>query len=162
MSIAEVNISAVANDATLTLTNVLGDAVSTTIAREFKYCKAQGKEDAHGRFVGTLKYDVMWLRDVQERTACLYVLSDVLAKAGMVDQDGRAMWFRPITLPFHLNAAGEPVSQIRIFFYGKKKEGEKYPTSTVMVRLEPYGMEAKFDTDSAYAKPAAAEPTVEA
>lgn len=156
MDIASVNVATIASATNVAVTNTLGESVSSIIARELRYCKVQGKQVADGLFVGVLTYNTDWLRNIDERLAVEFTLSNALWNAGMRNEDGSSKMFAPITIPFHVNEQGEPLTQLRMFFYRKaSSEQDKYPKATIIVRCEPFGTEVAFDRDSKYAQPAA-------
>ena len=131
--------------------------VDAILARELKYCKAVPKEMANGEFVGVLTFDTNWLRNIDERIAVQYTLNQMLWQAGKhrtaPDGDERPMMFSPIVVPFHTDDAGNPTSQLRVFFYRPKtQDGERISMSTIVVRAEPFGTVVKFDAESQYAK----------
>ena len=95
-----------------------GDVVDSVLARELKYCKQIPKETADGTFVGVLQYDTNWIRNVDERIAVQFALTNHLMANNMVNEDGTPKMFSPVIVPFHVDPEdGVPATQLRIFYY---------------------------------------------
>lgn len=139
-----------------------GDVVDNVLARELKYCKQIPKETADGSFVGVIQYDTNWIRNVDERIAVQFALTNHLMTNNMVNEDGTPKMFSPVIVPFHVDPEdGVPATQLRIFYYRPKAtDTNKYPMSTILVRCEPFGTEVKFDVASKYANAEPATPEV--
>jgi hypothetical protein len=143
-------------------TDTFGEVISNIINRELKYCKPNARIVADGSAAVVHTFNTDWLKNVDERIAVQFGLANVLWKNGMLNEDGTSKLFTPFTVPFHLSEDGTPQTQLRVFFYRPaSSETVKYPQSTIMVRCEQYGLEARFDRDSAYSATANAPAVAE-
>lgn len=130
-----------------------GESVDAILQRELKYVQPKPREVTNGEFVGVLNYNTDWIKFVDERAVVQYALLAFMQAHGKLGADGRPEMFQPIIVPFHANADGTPLSQLRVFFYRQASEpGARMNPSTLMVRCEPFGTQVKFDVEQQLAK----------
>lgn len=125
-----------------------GETADAIIQRELKYVTPRPRETTDGAFVGVLNYNTDWIKFVDERAMVQYALTTFLYAHGKKNEDNMPIMFEPVIVPFHVNEAGEPVTQLRVFFYREAAQpGERMKPSTVFVRCEPINTHVKFDVE---------------
>jgi hypothetical protein len=125
-----------------------GETADAILQRELKYVTARPRETTSGDFVGVLNYNTDWIKFIDERAMVQYALTTFLFTHGKRNEDGMPKMFEPVIVPFHVNDAGEPVTQLRVFFYREAAQaGERMKPSTIFVRCEPINTHVKFDIE---------------
>jgi hypothetical protein len=143
---------------------IFGEKVDTILTNLFKYVKPKAVELASGLADMVLEFDTNRLIHIDQKVAVQFALTDLLYSKGMVNENGTPRLFSPVTIPFHISPEdGVPETQLRVYFYRKPaNSSDPRPQATIMLRLERFGTEYKFDTQSKYGAKAVANAPAEA
>jgi hypothetical protein len=136
----------------------INETVTSVLKRQFaRFCGNKVTSDCNDEPSVYRSFDLRWLKGEWELWPVGYAILSALTEHSQ-NQRGGAQRFTPLIAPFHVDAKGEPTTQIRVYAYTPKlAEGEKgIPTSTIIARLEPFGFQTKFDAQSKYAQVKAA------
>lgn len=133
-----------ANDTTVMAING-NQEIADYLNRQLQYGQAKTTVSADGDPSAYVLTKPDWIPGWAKRLAVMTLIDEV-AHATETNEDGTARLFRPSIFPFHVNAEGEPLTQIRFFIRSPKSTPEKkYPQQYAEVRLEEYGYEAAID-----------------